>query len=163
MTADLHMHTVHSDGLMTPQDVVDCAERAHLGLISVTDHDTVSAYSEVSRLAEGKGIKTVTGIEVSAYDNRIKMHTLGYGIDIEKFAPFQKRLFESSFERAKDIIFKLINFGFDITMEEVFAERNSSTVPVHGMHIARVMVKKGFVVSYDRFFKKYLAYGKPAF
>ncbi|MDE7167482.1 MAG: PHP domain-containing protein [Clostridia bacterium] len=163
MTADMHMHTVHSDGLMTPQDVVDCAENAGVGLIAVTDHDTVSAYAEVSRLAKSKGIKTVTGIEVSAYDNRIKMHTLGYGIDIEKFAPFQQRLFESSFERAKDIIFKLNNMGFDITMEEVFAERNSSTVPVHGMHIARVMVKKGFVVSYDRFFKKYLAYGKPAF
>ena len=163
MTADLHMHTVHSDGLMTPQDVVDCAESAGVGLIAVTDHDTVSAYAEVSRLAESKGIKTVTGIEVSAYDNRIKMHTLGYGIDIKKFAPFQQRLFESSFERAKDIIFKLNNLGFDITMEEVFAERNSSTVPVHGMHIARVMVKKGYVASCDRFFKKYIAYGKPAF
>ena len=159
----MHIHTVHSDGFQTPQDVVDCAEKAGLGLIAVTDHDTVSAYPEVARLAKARGINTVTGIEVSAYDNRIKMHTLGYGIDIEKFAPFQQRLFESSFERAKDIIFKLNNLGFDITMEEVFAERNSSTVPVHGMHIARVMVKKGFVASYDKFFKKYLSYGKPAF
>lgn len=163
MKADLHIHTLCSDGTLTSEDVVRLAGSAGLGLIAVTDHDTVSACAEVARLAGEKGIKTVTGIEVSAYDNRIKFHTLGYGIDVNKFAPFQKRLFESSLVRAEDIISKLQACGFDITLEEVFAERNSSTTPVHGMHIARVMVKKGYVASCDRFFKKYLAYGKPAF
>lgn len=163
LTADMHIHTRFSDGELTPAEVVDCAASAGLGLIAVTDHDAVSANADVARLAGIKGIKTVTGIEVSAYDNRIKFHTLGYGIDEEKFAPFQRRLFESSFERAEDVIKKLNDCGFDLTMEEVLAERNSATAPVHGMHIARVMVKKGYVENYDLFFKKFLSYGKPAF
>ena len=163
LTADMHIHTICSDGTLTPEDVVNLAGKAGLGLIAVTDHDTVSACADVARLAEGRGIKTVTGIEVSAYDNLIKFHTLGYDVDEEKFAPFQRRLFESSLIRAEYIISKLKAGGFDITLEEVFAERNSFAAPVHGMHIARVMVKKGYVSSCDKFFKKYLAYGKPAF
>ena len=163
MTADMHMHTVYSDGLLTPQDAVDCVKSAGLGFFVVTDHDTLSAYEEVARLAESNKIKTVAGIEVSAYEDGVKYHTLGYGIDIEKFAPFQKRLFEGSFERARDIISKLNNLGFDITMEEVLAERYSPAIPVHGAHIARVMVRKGFVESLDTFFKKYLLRGQPAF
>ncbi|MDE7082370.1 MAG: PHP domain-containing protein [Clostridia bacterium] len=163
MTADLHIHTLASDGELTPEQVVECAKHAGLGFIAVTDHDTAEACGKVADLAKNFKIKTVTGIEVSAYEGRVKFHTLGYGIDTEKFAPFQRRLFESSFERAEDIISKLKGCGFDITMEEVFKERNSSTAPVHGMHIARVMVKKGFVSSYDKFFKKYLAPNKPAF
>ncbi|MDE6667458.1 MAG: PHP domain-containing protein [Clostridia bacterium] len=163
MTADLHMHTVYSDGTLTPQTVVDCAESAGLGLFAVTDHDNVSAYAEVAYLAKSKGIKTVTGIEVSAYDNGIKFHTLGYGIDLEKFAPFQKKLYDGSLERAKDIVLKLNNLGFGISMEDVLAERYSSTVPVHGAHVARAMIKKGFVESFEAFFKNFLFRGKPAF
>ena len=72
----MHIHTICSDGTLTPEDVVNLAEKAGLGLIAVTDHDTVSACADVARLAEGRGIKTVTGIEVSAYDNLIKFHTL---------------------------------------------------------------------------------------
>ena len=144
-------------------DIVAAAETAKLGLIALTDHDTADGCKEISSLAAEKGIKTVTGIEVSAYDGRIKFHTLGYGVDSEKFAPFQKRLFESSLKRAEDIIYKLNGCGFNITLEEVFAEREYSASPVHGMHIARVMVKKGYVSNCDKFFKKFLAYGKPAF
>lgn len=157
------MHTVYSDGTLTPQTVVDCAESAHLGLFAVTDHDTVSACAEVDRLAKNKGIKTVTGIEVSAYDNGIKFHTLGYGIDVEKFAPFLKRLYDGSLERAEDIVLKLKKLGFDITVQDVLAERYSSDAPVHGAHIARAMVKKGFVESFEAFFKNFLFRGKPAF
>lgn len=159
----MHIHTVHSDGTLTPQTVVDCAESAGLGLIAVTDHDTVSACAEVARLAKAKGIRTVTGIEVSAYDNGIKFHTLGYGVDEKKFAPFLKKLYDGSLERAEDIVLKLKKLGYGITLQEVLAERHSSDVPVHGAHIARAMVKKGFVESFEFFFKNLILRGKPAF
>ena len=162
-TADLHIHTQCSDGLLTPADIVERAASADLKLIAVTDHDGMGACAELASLAKTKGIYTVPGIEVSAYSERIKFHTLGYGVDEEKFKPFLNRLFESSYIRAEDIIFKLNNIGYDITMDDVNEQRFSLNSPIHGMHIARAMVKKGYVTSTGRFFKKFVAYGKPAF
>jgi len=156
MTADLHIHTVRSDGLLTPQTVVECAKSAGLRLIAVTDHDTTEACAELSTVAAQNGIKSVSGVEVSAYDKTVKFHTLAYGIDGEKFKPFLDELCKNSYLRAEDIIYKLSKVGVKITMEEVVAEKYSKTAPVHGMHIARAVLKKGYVKSVADFFREYV-------
>jgi len=163
MRADLHIHTYYSDGTQSPLTVAEAAKSAGLELIAVTDHDGMAASAEVGRYAAERGIKTVAGIEVSAYKGTVKFHTLGYGMDEDKFSGFLKRLYESSYIRAEDIISKLRKIGFDITMDDVDGQRYSPNAPVHGMHIARAMVEKGFVDRPNTFFKKYVAYGKPAF
>ena len=163
LRADLHTHTVYSDGKLTPDKIVDFASGAGVRLIAVTDHDCMRACSELKTLAENRGLFAVNGIEVSAYDGDIKFHTLGYNIDEKRFAPFLKRLFDSSFERAEEIVFKLNGLGIKITMDDVDRQRYSLETPVHSMHIVCAAAEKGYAENIREFYKDYLECGKPAF
>lgn len=82
MKVDLHIHTTASDGTWTPQELVAQAQRAGLGALAVTDHDSVANVAETKRLAEAAGIKFLTASEICATKNNIMFHILGYGIDI---------------------------------------------------------------------------------
>lgn len=163
--ADLHVHTYYSDGLMSPEQAVTEAKRNGVELIAVTDHDTMLATAEVKACAEQNGIKTVSGIEVSAYEGEIKLHTLGYNLDGNgaTYKSFAKELYEGSFLRAEDIIFKLKKSGVSLALDEVLKERRCENAPVHGMYIARAGFKKGYAKTPFSFYAKYLAAGKPAF
>lgn len=163
MRADLHTHSYCSDGTLSPENIAELAKSGGVELVAVTDHDSMEACAELEAFAKSKGIKTVNGLEVSAYDGRIKFHTLGYNIDIEKFRPFLKRLYESSIVRTEDILNKLNAIGKDLTWDDVNEQRYSLSAPIHSRHIARAMVKRGFCKNEQQFFKKYIAYGKPAF
>ena len=97
MTADLHIHTRYSDGGLTPEEVVNSAISGGVGLISVTDHDTMEGVDAAVCAAEKNGIKCAEGVEISAYDGDVKFHTLGYGVNREKFKPFFRRTFQKLF------------------------------------------------------------------
>ena len=56
MIADPHCHTLSSDGMVTPRELVAAAVAAHLDLIAVTDHDTMESVREAQ-----------TGLESGAY------------------------------------------------------------------------------------------------
>lgn len=165
MKADLHIHTHYSDGKLTPADVARLALRAGVEIISVTDHDTVCGTAEAEKQCAEAGIKFVRGIEVSAYYGDVKIHTLGYGMDLENttFKSFLKALKDGSIKRTEDIIFKLNRAGVALTFEDAAAERYSAETPLHAMHIAGAGAKKGYASSPFAFFTKYLAYGRPAF
>ena len=165
MTADLHIHTHYSDGKLTPADVARLAVRAGVEMLSVTDHDTVCGNAEAQKYCAERGIKFVRGIEVSAYDNGVKVHTLGYGIDYENadFKNFLNELRAGALRRAEDIIYKLNKDGVALTLEEAAAERYSEETPLHSMHIAAAGAKKGYTSSPFAFFAKYLSYGKSAY
>ena len=63
--ADPHCHTVASDGMVTPAELVDAACNAHIDLIAVTDHDTMASVKEVQQRGEGSGLIVVAGQEVT--------------------------------------------------------------------------------------------------
>lgn len=165
MRADFHIHTHYSDGKLTPADVAVLAKRAGVELVSVTDHDTVAGSAEAEKYCKERGIAFVRGIEVSAYFGDVKIHTLGYGMDIKNadFKDFLKELRAGSVTRTEDIIYKLNKAGVALTMEEVVAERFSKDTPIHAMHVSWAGAKKGYASSPFAFFTKYLAYGAPAF
>ena len=64
--ADPHCHTVASDGMVTPAQLVDAALKARLDLIAVTDHDTMASVKEVQRRGEGAGLTVVAGQEITS-------------------------------------------------------------------------------------------------
>ena len=88
---DLHIHSTASDGTWTPQDLVDAAVGAGLGIIAVTDHDSTANVAETVRLAGERGIKCVPGVEVCSTKDDISFHILGYGIDLAN-KPLQELL-----------------------------------------------------------------------
>lgn len=65
LLADPHCHTVASDGMVTPAELVDAAIDARLDLIAVTDHDTMASVKEVQQRGEGAGLIVVAGQEIT--------------------------------------------------------------------------------------------------
>src|ERR1700682_851654 len=63
--ADPHCHTIASDGMVTPAELVDAAVNAHVDLIAVTDHDTMACVREVKQRGEGGGLIVVAGQEIT--------------------------------------------------------------------------------------------------
>ena len=164
-TAELHVPTYYSDGVQSPLTVANAAQGAGLGLLAVTDHDTVNAFEEVEKFCSERGIKAVSGIEISAYDGDVKVHTLGYNFNAGNadFKSFLKGLYLGSLKRAEEILFKLEKCGVKIAFEEAAAERFCENVPLHAMHIARAGCKKGYAPTPFAFYANYLALGKAGF
>lgn len=163
LRADLHTHTYYSDGRQSPDDVIDAALRTGVRLIAVTDHDTMLGCDRAAESARDAHVRYVRGLEVSAYAGDVKFHTLGYGMDEDKFAGFLTALYENSIRRAEDVIGKLNAAGIRMTVEDAAAERRSDRAPIHGMHIARAGVKRGYAPTPFAFFGEYLARGKTGF
>ena len=161
MRADLHIHTYYSDGLQSPDDVATIAKRNGVELISITDHDTALAYPEIFSCCEKRGIKAVYGIEISAYSNGVRLHTLGYGISPEHpvFGRFLKELVEGSFARTEDMLEKLNKNGIHITMDEVLKHRKSDKAPIHSMYVARAGAERGYCSNPFAFQKEYTSRG----
>ena len=83
MRADLHIHTTASDGTWDPAQVVQAVRAAGIEAFSVSDHDSVANVAETKMLAEGAGLRFITGVELNSTKDGHNYHILGYGVDIE--------------------------------------------------------------------------------
>ena len=80
MNIDLHAHTNQSDGLLAPQQLIDLAMENDVDMLSITDHDTISAYALINKLP--RSLKLIPGIEISCSWNNKTIHVLGLDVDI---------------------------------------------------------------------------------
>ena len=162
----MHMHTHYSDGALPPEEIVKAAKKNGVDFIAVTDHDCTLGFGETASACSKEGIKTVIGIEVSAYEGDVKIHTLGYGMDVNnpEFIQFEKKLYEGSFTRTEDIVYKLNKNGVKITLEEIANRRASKMSPIHTMHVAFACAEKGYCGGNPfKFIPEYLDWGKCAY
>lgn len=83
-TVDLHLHTRASDGLWTPETLVDRAAALGLRAIAVADHDAIDSVEPVARLATRRGIAVITGVELSVRWDGRQWHLLVYGADLRE-------------------------------------------------------------------------------
>ncbi len=160
---DLHMHTVHSDGTLTPTALVELAKKQGLSCVALTDHDTLSGVQEAQTAGRRVGVEVIAGVEISAICEPGTMHILGYFID-PKSKQLQEKLEkiqEARRQRNPMVIEKLRALGIEITLEEV--ERESGGDQVGRPHFAKVLVQKGHVKNFDEAFARYLAKGCPAY
>lgn len=154
--ADLHIHTTASDGKYTPEEVIALAAKAGLKAVSITDHDTYDGYFKANAAGTDLGVEVITGIEITADYNGRECHILGYGFEtgnpeFKQFILAQKR---RRYLRAKKMLANLQKSGFDISIDEIFAEYG--TMNISRNHIAGLMVKKGFVTNTNDVFTKWL-------
>ncbi len=162
MFADLHLHSIYSDGRYTPDELFQRAVAAGLSLLSITDHDTLSGESHKRESAKRYGIRYVTGWEISAYLHDEKMHVLGYGCQLnDDYYNFMEERKAASYLRAEDSVQKLQKCGVAVTMEQVLLERSIPEAPVHTMHVARAAAKV-LGISDSAVYLRYLAVGEAA-
>lgn len=155
--ADLHIHTVASDGRMEPEDVVAYALKHKLDAISITDHDTIKGYKKAREAAREKDIELIPGVEITARFNERECHLLAYCFDPDHDAikHLMKDHYVARLERAKWIIRRLSKKGLELDIHEVKAEADGGNVG--RPHIAAVLVNKGYVSSFKGAFIRYLS------
>lgn len=159
---DLHTHSSASDGSLQPAELVRHARQKGLKALAVTDHDTIDGLEEA--VAEGNriGIEVLPGIEISA-DFSSEMHILGYFINgnYSHISDVLAMLLEKRNERNPKIVRKLNDMGYEITMEEVLRQSNGGVTG--RLHIAKVLLDKGYVGSVNEAFNMLLSSGRPAY
>jgi hypothetical protein len=161
--ADLHMHTIFSDGTLSPKEMVRLSREAELSAISITDHDTVDGIEEAIIEGEKIGITVIPGIEISSRKFGKSVHILGYLIDYHnmKLLQFVRNMREAREERGKKMVNKLNEIGINITMDEV--KRIAGRGVVGRPHIARVLVKNKQVEDEREAFLKYIGDTCPCY
>ncbi len=161
--ADLHLHTIYSDGTYTPEELIKVATRAGLSCISVVDHDTVEGIIPTRNAAEAAGIELIAGIELSCEYNSSEVHILGYLIESEDIL-LQKKLAQIRLVRRQRIyqmVEKLKGMQVNIEPEEVF--KLSRTDSVGRLHLARAIVKNGYSASIPEAFQRFIGDHAPAY
>ncbi len=162
MLADLHVHSVYSDGKYTPDELCRRAKARGISLLSITDHDTLAGEENKRAAAEKYGLAYLSGWEISAYSGGEKMHILGYNCKRnEAYEDFMQARAKAALLRAQDSVEKLCANGICLTLDEVLAERSAPDLPVHTMHVARALGKK-LGVREGEAYLSHLAVGKYA-
>lgn len=162
-SADLHLHTIFSDGTSTPEELVSQSKAKGLFCISVVDHDAVGGIERAAAAGGKEGIEVIPGIELSAEWQGLEIHMLGYFIDYKRPYLVEKlaSLAQTRVERVYKIIDKLKEAGIDLEPESVFDMAEAGTVG--RLHVARAMVKKRITSSTFEAFQKYLGERRPAY
>jgi len=161
---DLHLHTIASDGIYTPTEIVRRAAEKGLEYISITDHDTINGVSEALAAArECKNLTMIPGVEISTdYSNGL-VHVLGYFVDYKsrKLGQALKEMRRSRELRAQGMIDKLAKLGVHIDWSRV--KRIAGDASVGRPHIAQAMLEKGYIDGISDAFHKYIGQGGPAY
>lgn len=158
---DLHTHSNHSDGTLSPEELLKEAEEKGIKALALTDHDTASGVRALNN--SSFKFEFVPGIELSLqYNGTLRVHMLGLFIDAEspevlRIENLNKILRE---ERNLNILENLKNLNYDINYEEV---KREAKVTVGRMHFALALVKKGYFKDTEEAISKLLRPGKPAF
>lgn len=159
--ADLHCHSLCSDGSDAPLELLLLAKKAGLSGLSITDHDTIEAYSpEILASAVELGIRLLSGVELSTEFENHTIHILGYGFDLQsqRLLSFLEEMQKRRNERNRAILKKLGCKNIIVTEEELAALVTSGMKKTIGRpHIASIMVKKGYVKTITEAFTSYLS------
>ena len=119
---DLHLHTTHSDGTLTPSELVQLCYRKGLKVIAVTDHDSTEGVAQSLKTARDLGGPTVIpGIELSAAADGLEVHLLGYYLDHQDIGlqSVLTGLRSGREERARQMVERLKDIGVPVSWGRV--------------------------------------------
>lgn len=142
--------------------MVHFARKHRLNAIAITDHDTTAGISEAQHATPGSPV-LIPGIELSAEENGVDVHMLGYHIrvDDEAFQAALVRFRDDRLARGRKIVERLEDLGMPIAWEAVLKLAQGGAVG--RPHIARVLVAARHVASVNEAFDRYLHSGGPAY
>jgi 3',5'-nucleoside bisphosphate phosphatase len=163
---DLHTHTTASDGRCTPAELVARARANGVGVLAVTDHDTVAGCDAAAAACRDAAIEFVTGIEITAIRDEVDVHVLGYFLDAHAapLAAFLAEQRQRRVDRVGRMIAKLAALGIPLDAGAILgpalAQPGSS---IGRPAIARALVGAGYVADTNEAFSIWLSRGRPGF
>ena len=159
--ADLHMHSLCSDGTDTPAALLEKVRKANLSFFALTDHDSMDGAKELAGIAE-KTDGWIPGAEFSCRVGEQKCHILGLGLEVTspELADFFAMLSEARKNKLKKRLAYLADtFGIVFSEEE---QKSLFALRVAGKpHIAALLVKRGLAPTLADAIRTYLSSGAP--
>lgn len=169
MKSDLHIHTLYSDGVFSPEKIVDTAIDVGLQVIALTDHDNVLSYpvaKDYLKTTEREDkLEIIRGIEVNTLYKNYEVHILGYFMDVENsdFQSMLKLQQQARVKQTKEIISLLSKKeGIKIKFEDIkkqVAEGGSIGRP----HIAKAITNAGGTSNVMEAYSKYIHDDSPVY
>ena len=150
---DLHMHTLYSDGALTPREVLKMRVDEGYQLLAITDHDGVEGSVYGEKYADEFGIEYISGIEFDSEDELGKdLHMLGYGFDPDHpaFNLAIGKILKQRNDRNNRFLEALNAMGYHITYDELKAVNDGRFMGKPTF--ATVLIKKGVVRSHTEAF-----------
>lgn len=142
MRFDLQSHSICSDGVLAPAEVVGRACDAGVQLLALTDHDTVSGVSKAREAADRHGIRLSPASELSSVDGEHEdLHILGYELDFEDpqllatladFRADRERRVLAMADRLRELGLKLSG--------QVLEQRQAAGAPLGRPHLAEAVL-----------------------
>ena len=170
-TVDLHTHTLRSDGLLTPAELVRAAADVGVRLLAITDHDTLAGVREVRRSPLPEGLEIVAGIEINTViEDRShvmegEVHILGLGVDpdddaLEAALSRQRDARRLRFDRMVDKL-RAQGVPIDAALETLPATTEDDALG--RPRLARALIRCGYATSVEDAFRQHLSRGRPAY
>jgi hypothetical protein len=161
--ADLHTHSLYSDGVLPPAALVQAAATAGLKALALTDHDTVAGLPEFQAEAKRLGILAILGVELSTLYRDLEVHILGYGVNPQDpgLLAALERFTRARRERIEKMVQNLRALKIAITLEQVLAVAGKG--PIGRPHLAEAMLKAGLVNSFEEAFDYWIGRRSPAY
>ncbi|MEN9720288.1 MAG: hypothetical protein RIT13_993 [Pseudomonadota bacterium] len=164
LNADLHCHSVVSDGTLTPEALAARAKANGVQLWALTDHDEIGGQERAIAAAKAEGMKYLTGVEISITFAGKTVHIVGLGFDHTNQALVQglRNTRGGRAERAKEMSDGLAKVGIQGAFEGALQYAGNHEL-ISRTHFARFLVETGVCKDTSEVFRKYLTENKPGF
>ena len=164
INADLHCHSVVSDGTLTPEELAQRAHANGVKLWSLTDHDELGGQERAKAAASALKMDYLAGVEISVTWMGQTIHIVGLGIDHQDPGILDglKRTREGRGDRAKQMAEQLLQVGISGAYEGALHYAGNHDL-ISRTHFARFLVEQGVCKDTEQVFKNYLVEDKPGF
>jgi predicted metal-dependent phosphoesterase TrpH len=164
LNADLHCHSVVSDGTLTPEVLAERAKTNGVELWALTDHDEIGGQHRAAAAAKAQGLKYLTGTEISVTFANETVHIVGLGFDADNIDMVQglKATRGGRTERAIEMSDGLAKVGIKGAYEGALKFVGNPEL-ISRTHFARFLVESGVCSETNEVFRKYLTEGKPGY
>ncbi|MBA4213070.1 MAG: phosphatase [Polaromonas sp.] len=162
--ADLHCHSVVSDGTLTPEALAQRAQANGVELWALTDHDELGGQDRAMAAAHAVGMSYLTGVEISVTFLGITVHIVGLGMDHNHPALLAglRATRGGREQRARDMSDDLARVGIKGVYEGALKYVGNPEL-ISRSHFARYLVEIGVSKDTNDVFRKYITEGKPGF
>jgi hypothetical protein len=164
LNADLHCHSVVSDGTLTPEALAARAKANGVQLWALTDHDEIGGQERAIASAKALNMKYLTGVEISITFAGKTVHIVGLGFDHTNTDLVQglRNTRGGRAERAKEMSEGLAKVGIHGAFEGALKYAGNHEL-ISRTHFARFLVESGVCKDTSEVFRKYLTENKPGF